>query len=100
MFITLKGSWEKKLIERIHNVAKTGKRPNSEPTTSAPKRRRPKGDNPIIQRYLPLLCDDEAQDHDQEQALKKEEAKERSNSSIDACYISIQTLLHSHEIFE
>lgn len=70
-------------MERIHNVAKTGKRPSSESATPALKRGYPKGDNPIMQRYLPLLCDNEAQDHDQEeQALKKELEKEKPRKEV------------------
>ena len=57
-------------------MAKTGKRPDSEPAASAPKRGHPKADDPIMQRYPPLPCDDEVYDHEQEeQELKKEKPR-------------------------
>lgn len=82
-FFSLKGSWEKKLIERAHNVAKSGKRPSSEPSASTPKRGRPTAASPILQRYPPLPCADEVQDSDQEeQALKKELEKEKPRKDV------------------
>ena len=54
--IALQGSWEKKLIERVHNVAKTGERSCSDPTASASKS--PK-DAPLMQQYPPLPCVDD-----------------------------------------
>ena len=64
-------------------MAKTGKRPSSEPAASAPKRGRPKADNPIMQRYPPLPYDDEFHDYEQEeQALKKELEKEKPRKEV------------------
>ena len=114
--IALQGSWEKKLIERVHNVAKTGKRSCSDPTTSASKRGRPK-DAPLMQRYPPLPCvDDEIHENEkEEQALKKELQKEKPRKEViiqlmratfqcRRCYIltksSSETVLHVSSNFK
>ena len=50
----IQGTWEKKIVERVH---KAGKKRGGTPSSGHPaKRGRPKQDNLILQRYPPLHC--------------------------------------------
>ena len=53
------GSWEKKLIERVHNVrsAQSRKRPPPDGEMSTPKKGRPKS-SAVLNRYPPLEASD------------------------------------------
>lgn len=75
------GSWEKKLIERVHNVAKAGRKRSTTSTLPPAKRGRPKSDNPILKRYPPLRMTEEVDENDV-QALQVELAKDKPRKDV------------------
>ena len=79
--LCIQGSWEKKLIERVHNVAKAGKKRASQSSAPSAKRGRPKQENPIFQRY-PAVEFGQHADENQVQALQKELEKEKPRKDV------------------
>ena len=75
------GSWEKKLIERVHNVAKAGRKRSTTSAVPPAKRGRPKSDNPILKRYPPLRMTEEIDENDV-QALQVELAKDKPRKDV------------------
>lgn len=81
VLITFQGSWEKKIIERVHNVSATmKKRPVSDDGESTPKakRGRPRQQSLVLTRYPPLrdTADDSITRSRNAAALKKELEKD------------------------
>ena len=81
--MAFQGSWEKKLIERVHNVAKTGKRgPIDEAELeSRPKRGRPKSVHSLLYRYPPVNAEVTGSEEDEE-ALQKEAGNEKPRKEM------------------
>ena len=69
----MQGSWEKKLIEKVHNLKSRTKRPSDGEDTPKPKRGRPKV-SPMLTRYPPIrdLGDDNVSVERNVEQLKKE----------------------------
>lgn len=91
------GSWEKKLIENIHNLrsASKGKRPlEADDETPKPKRGRPKISR-ILTRYLPVkdTGDDDTTTDRSKLLLKKELDKERPRKDV-VLMLARQTYLY------
>ena len=86
VFVTFKGSWEKKIIERVHNVrsACAKKRPSVDEAQGTPvKRGRPKGTS-LLNRYPPLPegMNDAASYQRNIAALQREMEKERPKKDV------------------
>lgn len=80
-YIFLQGSWEKKLIERVHNCCKSSKkRVGAELDAPPVKRGRPKKEDPIFKRYPPLL--DVDVDEEKVEALQLEMEKEKPRKDV------------------
>lgn len=79
----MKGSWEKKLIERVHNVNAASKKRSLSDESGQPsaKRGRPKQKSPILTRYPPLkdTADDSITVTRNLEALHKEIEKNNPN---------------------
>ena len=77
------GSWEKKLIEKIHNLRPKAKRPLDDAETPKAKRGRPKVSQ-VLTRYPPRndTCDDDTALERSKQFIAKELEKERPRKDV------------------
>lgn len=79
------GSWENKLIERVHNVAKSSKKRSCESTSTPPAKRGrpPKFEDPMLQRYPPVqLSDTCTDDGNATEALSRELEKDKPRKDV------------------
>ena len=79
----MQGSWEKKLIEKVHNLKSWTKRPSDGEDTPKSKRGRPKV-SPMLTRYPPIrdLGDDDVSVERNVEQLKKELEKCKPRKEI------------------
>jgi hypothetical protein len=79
------GSWEKKLLERLHNVQKTMKRPAEGGVSSTPKRGRPKlseGSRHLYPIVTDINSDEVAYQRDYDAIIKEMEREKPRTSAL------------------
>lgn len=103
MSLLSQGSWEKKIIERVHNVNATLKRPLSDDGdgTPKPKRGRPRQQSMVLTRYPPLrdTADDFVTTSRNIAALQKELERDspREDILIDCGEVNATVLLSQYK---